>query len=527
MKLFPHKDSVIGIDLGSTSIKLVHLVRRENETVLVRATIKELIPAEDAVSREKDRLSALQELLRDLPVKESTFVVSFNDPRTAMRVIAAPPMPKKELREAVRLEAKNYFPFSIEDALIEFDILGHTMEKGVRKFELAVAASPEKTIHEILSLLRKAGIKPASLIPVPAALQKLGEAMGVLENRIHCLADIGALETELVILRGTHLLFSRKVPIGGRDFTQAMRGVLVSDRGKTELSWEEAEEIKRGVGFRSEGAPEEVINGKISTTQLASMLRAPLEQLVAEIDRCLDYYREETGGEKIDQLILFGRGAILKGLSQALSQELGLEVKVGDPLERVKLEGQLVSPEQGFTPFAVALGAALSCGRGINLLPLEIKEEVKRTVTRASVESVVASVLLVLGFFYVGMKIQLANYGKRIAVAQLELSSLKFDLDKVAARNFANQVLANEPYWEDVFKELSNILPREAYLTRLEMKDRKLIFKGTITSLEKQAVLNGLIQDLENGIFKNVKLVTAKETSDKTGTEFELTAWVD
>jgi Tfp pilus assembly PilM family ATPase len=95
---------------------------------------------------------------------------------------------------------------------------------------------------------------------------------------------------------------------------------LVSDKGKIKLSLEEAERIKREVGIPPEGESK-MIDDKILTTQLLSMIRSPLEQLVNEIDRCFDYYREESGGGKIDSLMLFGGGALLKGLQQFLVQK--------------------------------------------------------------------------------------------------------------------------------------------------------------------------------------------------------------
>ena len=97
-----------------------------------------------------------------------------------------------------------------------------------------------------------------------------------------CLVDIGEFYTELIIVRKKTLVFSRKIPITGKDFTKAMTKVLVSDRGKTELSLEQAEKIKCEVGIPPEGESK-IIDNVISTTQILSMLRPSLEQLASEI----------------------------------------------------------------------------------------------------------------------------------------------------------------------------------------------------------------------------------------------------
>jgi hypothetical protein len=372
--------------------------------------------------------------------------------------------------------------------------------------------------------LERAGISPVSLIPVPLALQRLAEVPYAKEGRILCFIDIGALHTELVILKGKNLIFSHKIPIAGRDFTRAMTGVLVSDRGRTGLTLEEAEKIKQEIGIPSE-AEAKIINDKISTAQILSMLRAPLEQLVNEIERCLDYYREESGGGQIESLVLFGRGASLGGLTQFLSSELGIEVKLGNSLEGLKVEPNAI-PERGKISYslAVAIGAALSEARGINLLPPELKEETKRMFKRTTFEVTASVVILVLAFIYIGMRIKLSNYQKRVTVAKLELSSMEPQLKQ--ARVFS--LLADEPYWEDIFKELSNLVPSDVYITNLSMGGKVITLKGIAPSEQGQEYISNFILALEKGIFKNVKLVTTREIKGKTTKqEFALTCWVD
>lgn len=512
------KNSIIGLDVGSSSIKLAQLVQRENGLALVRLETLERTHPEDP--------SPLKELLRRAEIHPAKVIVAFNGPQTGIRILSTPPMPQKELKEAVRLESKNYFPFPLHESFLEFEKLGETVEGGTKKIQMAVATTTPETVEETLTVLKKAGIRPDSLIPVAYALQKWAKTAGISPGETQCLVDLGDRYTELMIFKEAGLLFSRKIPVAGRDFTQALTGVLVSDRGKTQLSLEEAERVKQEVGIPREGESERV-DDKISKGQLLSMLRSPLEQLVSEMDRCFDYFREETGGGKVDSILLLGRGSMLKGLARALSEALGIEVKVGDPLKGLRIESQMMAPDDGFAPFAVALGAALSLGRGINLLPPEIKGETRQALRRALVQSVVSTVVLLAAFFYIGMKIQRSNYEKRIAVARMEMASLKPELETVQAQSLANQVLAAEPYWDDAFKELSNTVPGAIHLTKLGMANQRLVMKGKISSEEKERVLSDFILDLEKGIFKNVKLVTAKETADQSVSEFEIDSWVD
>lgn len=514
------KDYIIGLDIGSSSIKIAQFQRLEDGLHLVKAEIRE-------VKEEKEILSTLRDLFRGVDVKKYKIVAAINCPKTAIKIAKAPYMPKAELHDGISLEAKNYFPFPIDDSLLDYEILGDVVEKGVRKYEVAVSVSPKVTVDKYLSLLGKAGIKPSSFVSCPYALQKLAEHSFVEEGKTLCFVDIGRLHTELVILRGKAVVFSRKIPVSGKDFTKSMTGVLASDRGKTELSMQEAEKIKRDVGIPPEGEPK-IIDEKISTTQILSMLRAPLEQLVDEIERCFDYYREESGGGTVDSVVLFGAGASLSGLIKFLSEGLGIEVKLGDSLEGLKLEPNAVKERDKVSyRLELAIGAALTEGKGINLLPAEIKEETKRFVKRGTIEAIATAVVLTSVLLYIGMKIQLNNFEKRISVAKFELSGLQPQLKQAEAYQLANMVLADEPHWEDVFKELSNLIPDKIHVTSISMKNSVIVMKGIVASEDGERFLSDFILTLEKGIFKNVKLVKTKDLKDNAGNEFELKCWVD
>jgi len=443
-------------------------------------------------------------------------------------------MPKGELRDGIKIEARNYFPFSISEALLDFEILGEVVEKGVRKYQVLVATSPKKTINEYLSLLDKVGVKAASFIPVTYALLKFAQTLQSKEEERRCFLDIGSHYTELAIFsascgggKGANLIFSRKIPVAGRDLTKEMTGVLLSDKGRTELSLDEAERIKREVGIPSKDESK-IIDDKISTTQILSMLTSPLEQLVSEIERCFDYYREETEGKMVGSLELLGGGASLKGLGGLLSDRLGIEVKLGSPLEGVKIASGVLDVSSSWVHrLVLAIGAALSEGNGINLLPPEIKEETKRTFKRATVQATVTAVSLILVFLYIGMGIKLTNFHKRIAAARRELSSLKPQMKEVEVQHLVDQILLNEPYWEDVLKELSNIIPDGTYLTGLSFEGKLIKMRGVVLSEDREELLSEFIMKLEKGIFRNVKLVRTDKIEGKDANEFELNCGVD
>jgi type IV pilus assembly protein PilM len=517
---------IIGLDIGTFSVKMAQFIKKEDGFHLVKVDLREIEKTDTDALREKKILSLLKEMLAGVDIKKSRIIVNVNCPKTGVKRIQAPFMPKSDLEKALALEVKNYFPFQLENAILDFEILGDIAEGGSRKYEVLVAVTPRETVDKYLALLAKAGIKPASFVPSAYAFGKLAEysfmSSQIGRGTIRAFIDIDELYTELIILKGKSLVFNRKIPIAGRDFTESLTAVLSSESGRVGLSPAEAEKIKREVGLTGEGEPR-VIDGKISTAQILSMLRVPLEQLAGEIERCFNYYVEETGGGKIESLVLFGGGASLSGLDKFLSDKLGIEVRRGSPLERLTVEKDAIhDTEKVLHRIETAIGAALTGGKGINLLPPEIKEEAQRLIKRGTLEAAATAFILISALLFIGMRIQLGNFEKRISTAKLELSSLQPQLKETEAWRAANMVLADEPHWEDVFRELSQVVPGAIHFTRLSLADGILKLEGIVASEDGEHLLSDFILTLEKGIFRNVKLIKTKDLKDKIGNEFEL-----
>lgn len=522
------KAFIVGLDIGSTSIKLAQFVKGEDGLYLARASMRELSYASNEESHEKEVLSILQDLLQGIDIKKTKFIVVVTSPATALKMVTVPYMPKEELRESIKLTAKSLFPFPIDKSFLDFEIVEDFVEKGVRKYRLLVATSPVETVKNSLSLLSKLDIRPDSFIPASLGLQKVAERYHPDKARTMAFLEIGRYFTELDIFKGKNLVFSRRIPVSGEDFTKSMMAALVSDTGRTELSFDKAERIKRDIGIPAVGESK-IVDGNISTAQILSMVRLPLEQLASEIDRCFGYYKEERGeGEDIDSLVLFGGSSALKGMGEFLSEELKIETICGDSLEGIKIApGVIVEKDKVSSRFAVAIGSALTGGKGINLLPEEIKGEAALIFKRTTLEVIAVTVILTLTFLYVGMRLQVANFQKRISVSRLELASLGPQMKELETQRLVDRILKGRPYWEDVFKELSNVTPPNIYFTALDMQGRDIKVYGIAVSKEPEKDLSSFILTLEKGLFNNVKLVTTKEIKEKSANEFEIKFWVD
>lgn len=517
------KKSIIGLDIGSSSVKAVRIERGEGAFHLMRAALKEIPFSDDEKSRQEQIPTAVKDLLNDTDIRQCDVRVAVNSAASAVARVIVPHMPKDELARGIKLEARNYFPFPVDDAILDFEILGDVVEKGMKKYEVIVAVIPRNTAEQNLAILRQAGVEPVSLVATAYALYKAAGHLIPDEDTGTCVVDIGEIYTELIVCRGRRLLSSRKLPLAGSDFTKALTGALVSERGKVQLSRVEAEDIKRNIGFPA-GGQDKIIGGKISTGQIIALLGMPLEQLVNEIERSCAYYAQENaGGAKINSLVLLGGAAALGGCVRYLSESLNVPARIGNPFEGLKMRSDLMD-EAGGMPhrFAPAVGAALGGADCINLLPSEMKSHAAGTVKRGACAMMIGAAFFISLLLYAGLKIKLSHFSKRIAAAHAKLETLQGALKKSGVRALASRVLADEPYWDDVFTELSNVSSDALFLEEIKMGEDGVLIKGVIVSARADELLSEYILTLEKGMFDDVRLITSDRTADKENVVFEL-----
>lgn len=509
MKLFPllKKEYILGLDIGTSSIKSALFKKQPDGLRLVKIRAAE-------ITREKQAISALKEALSGIDIKNCEVITALNSSQVMVKRIAAPPMPYAELKEALSLEAKNYFPFPVTGSLVDFEIVGEANEKGIKKTELLLGVCPQALIHEHFNLLTQAGIRPSRAINSGLALYNLLKLKGFKDGLSIAALDMGKSFCDLIIVRDKRLVFSRKIPICGDDFTRAATSVLFSSGGKVQLTYEEAEKVKKARGLIPESG-QELIENKITPAQFFSLLRPQGERLANEVERSFDAYREESGVNKVDKLILFGGGARLKGLDKFLSESLGaIEVEVFSSPEGLKPKEPAVDSITEINRAAVAIGAGLGGVSGINLLPFELKQEMRKAVQRAAMKAGLSAAATIMLLVYAGMRIQLAALQKKISAARFELSALEQSFGSPEDWGLMHEIIKYEPYYEDVLKEISNVIPDNICLKEMKMQKRSLVLEGTILSLKNpEETLSRFIHSLEVGIFKNVRFARIESAS--------------
>ncbi len=521
-KFLPKKGSLIGLDIGSFSIKLAELAHQQGRLVPTKLRLQEIDPHK---AGQDGQLDALRNSFRDINIHNAKINVVVNCFQSCMKVSIIPFMPKSEILQALKWEMKKFISFPIDEAVMDYKILQEIDEGGVKKLKVAIACCPKETVDRYLDLLGMVGIEPSLFTQHGFALRNVFTNLCSKEKGTVAILDVGYNISELFIFQDGEPVFNRKLPMAGQDFTLNVTQTLVSNRGKTELTLEEAESIKKKYGI-VDSSDSEILEGKITGAQLISLIRPNLEKLLTEIERSFAYYREREQSAPVELLILLGGGSNLKNLAKNLSKGLHIPVKLGNPLAAFSLSEAILpkNDQETANRFASALGAALASPRDINLLPVEIKQRTKLLIRRSSIKALIAAVVVSLVMVYTGMRLSLGIYNKRIATAQLELKALSPQMEQVPNRVFLQDVLNQRIYWSDALKEISNLISEQICLIEMSTEKNMLTLKGQIKSptLDREKILTNFMRSLEKGIFKKVNLISTKDSSQEKLNTFEL-----
>jgi type IV pilus assembly protein PilM len=346
-RLIRKPDSIIGLDIGTGSVKLAEVQTKGARTLkscgvidLPENTIEDGQLLNKAVMSE-----ALQRLIATSGTACRDVVLSVTGRALFVREITMPVMTPEELREALRWDLDKYVPYSPDSCYFDFAVLGQTEQE----VSLLLVIIPKERVDELVSLVKEAGLKPVAVDIEPLALYR---TLTTADNAM--IIDIGAYVSQLLVFRAGSPVVTRTIPIGGIRFTEVIMRVL-------ELEFPEAERLKQ----RQAGLLQRVGLADDQST-LHRQLYMLVSEIAREVRRTAEYYQIQNKGASIDKLILTGGGARLDNLSQHLTALLDTEVITHDPLAGITIPPSF---DQQFTgalasQLAVAVGLSLRGGEG-------------------------------------------------------------------------------------------------------------------------------------------------------------------
>lgn len=351
--LFGKKKSVAGLDVGSSSVKMVELQGKMNNLSLVSLGFENL-PDDTIVDGQIMELNVVSDVIQNIcknhNINVNQVVTGVSGHSVIIKNIVLPSMGQDELEESIDWHAEEHIPYDLSDVSLDYQVTAEDAEET----QVLIAACKRERIDNIKQAIQLAGKQPVVIDVDTFALQNCYEVnYQPDESQVVTLLNIGASTMNVNIVQGGRSLFTRDITVGGSQFTDVLQRSLG-------LSFQQAEAVKRGVAEASEGIEETAIEPLMdNVTDLVAM----------EIQKTFDFYRATTDDAEmvVQKILLSGGGSKLAGLAEDLSAKLELPVEVLDPFRSIKVDTKKFDPDylsEIMPEMAVAVGLAV---RGVEL----------------------------------------------------------------------------------------------------------------------------------------------------------------
>lgn len=344
--LFKKKKDLVGVDIGSSSVKLVQLQPGKDGYQLLNAAILPLPPeaiVDNSLMDPAAVAEAVKNLVASLGIKSKDVACSISGNAVIIRKIQLQTMTSEELEDQIGWEAEQYIPFDIKDVHIDFQILGPDPFDPA-KMQVLLVASKKDIINDYSAVLADAGMQLCVMDVDAFALQNAFEVNYGSSEDACALVNVGAGVMNINVVKGELTLFTRDVQMGGNQYTEEIQKQLGVDA-------HEADRMKL------------LATGEQPNGPLFEVVARVSETLAQEIRRSVDFYNSSAAAEeRIARISMSGGCAKMAGLRETVADKLGMAVDILNPFERIKYSEKDFDPEylQEIGPMmAVGVGLAI------------------------------------------------------------------------------------------------------------------------------------------------------------------------
>jgi type IV pilus assembly protein PilM len=343
--------NMVGVDIGSSSVKAVELQGKNGEFQLVSLGYESLQPDSvvDGQIMELNSVSnAIANIFNEHKIKTTRVAAGVNGHSVIVKNIVLPQMTGDELQESFAWHAEEHIPFDISDVNLDYHVTGSTPDA----IQVLMAACKRDKISNLKQTIQLAGKQPVVIDVDAFALQNCYELnYDPQPGQIVALLNIGASTTNINILNGDRSVFTRDASFGGNQYTSLLQKELG-------LNFDQAEHVKRGMPL-----PEGV-----EQREIAPILDTVSDILALEIQKTMDFYRAtvEDGESAVGTILVSGGGSKLNGLVDFLARQFEIPVEIFDPFRKIKVDSRGFDPEymrEMVPEMAIAVGLAL---RGVD-----------------------------------------------------------------------------------------------------------------------------------------------------------------
>ncbi len=325
----PRARQLAGLDISSSSVKLVELSGGEKDGYRMERYAIEPLPREAVVDGNIANLEGVGEAIKRAVRRMGSGVkqVAVALPASAVitkRIILPAGLREQEMEFQVESEANQYIPFAIDEVNLDFQVVGPSpADPG--DVEVLIAASRKEKVEDRVAVAEVAGLKAVVMdvesFAAEAAFDFVRRQLpDGAKGKIVALVDIGAGAMSVSILRDGKQIYAREQAIGGAKLTQD----VARQYG---MSFEEAEAAKR--------------SGSLPDDYERDLMRPFMDSLALEISRALQFFFTSTQYNEVDFIVLAGGCAVMPGLVDVVAGRTQVQTVVANPFAKMSLSSKV------------------------------------------------------------------------------------------------------------------------------------------------------------------------------------------
>ncbi|MCF6247349.1 MAG: pilus assembly protein PilM [Desulfobacula sp.] len=316
--IFGKKDHLVGLDIGSSFIKVAEIKVTGKGHVLNKLGMSRIPPGSIVEGRIAD-MAAIADTIRLLfktqKIREKNVAISTGGHSVVIKTINTIVKDEAQLHDTIYSEAEQYIPYDIDDVNIDYQVLGES-DFSPDQMNVLLVAVKKDLVSEYIELIQLAGLNPKIIDVDTFALQNVYEILPY-ENRekTTLLIDVGASKTSLNILKANASLMMR-------DTMSGTNQIIEEVSSQFDISPDEAEQVVNGE-----------INDVANQDAIGEISRQVAQSWCSEICEVVNTYQSGVNDEKVEKIILSGGGVFVEGFKDGLLSELEADVSIINPFE--------------------------------------------------------------------------------------------------------------------------------------------------------------------------------------------------
>jgi type IV pilus assembly protein PilM len=327
--LFKKKpDVLLGLDISSTSVKLLEL-SRSNGQFRVEAYGVEPLPPQAMVEKNISDVAGVGEAIKRVtaqarPSTKSAAVAVAGSAVITKTIELDGSLTDEQMEAQITAEADQYIPYPLEEVAIDFEVQGAS-ERNEQQVEVLLAACRRENVEMREAALQAGGLKAAVVDIEAHAMKRAVDLMRPTldegdERDVIAIVDIGSTMTTLSVLADDRSIYTREQLFGGKLLTEEIQR-------RYSLSFEEA-----GLAKKQGGLPDDY------ETEVLQPFR---EGVLQQVTRSLQFFFSSSRYDDVDLIILAGGTASIKGLAGMIEAKLGTRTIVANPFANMSISSKV------------------------------------------------------------------------------------------------------------------------------------------------------------------------------------------